>query len=93
MSGGKETGRQKMVGMMYLVLTALLAMNVSNTIIDKFVFINESLVSANFETKERNVQLLESIIKTVDETGNRESDMAVVDAAKSVHDLASATME
>ena len=39
MSGGKETGRQKMVGMMYLVLTALLALNVSNTIIDKFVFL------------------------------------------------------
>ena len=34
--------RQKMVGMMYLVLTALLALNVSNTVIDKFVFLNES---------------------------------------------------
>ena len=27
--GGKETPRQKMIGMMYLVLHALLAMNVS----------------------------------------------------------------
>ena len=63
MSGGKETGRQKMVGMMYLVLTALLALNVSNTIIDKFVFINESLVSANNETQDRNIQIMESIIK------------------------------
>ena len=87
MSGGKETGRQKMVGMMYLVLTALLALNVSNTIIDKFVFINESLVSANNETKERNVQIMESIVKTVDETGNREADLEVMEAAKMVHEL------
>ena len=29
MGGGKETPRQKMVGLMYLVLMALLAMNVS----------------------------------------------------------------
>ena len=63
MSGGKETGRQKMVGMMYLVLTALLALNVSNTIIDKFVFINESLVSANNETQDRNIQIMESIVQ------------------------------
>ncbi|MFT5570808.1 MAG: hypothetical protein ACI9RP_002866, partial [Cyclobacteriaceae bacterium] len=72
MSGGKETGRQKMVGMMYLVLTALLALNVSNTVIDKFVFLNESLVRANDESKDRNGQILESIIKTVDDTGKRE---------------------
>jgi gliding motility-associated protein GldM len=92
MSGGKETGRQKMVGMMYLVLTALLALNVSNTIIDKFVFINESLVSANNETKERNVQIMESIVKTVDETGNREADLEVMEAAKMVHEKTDALM-
>ncbi|MAJ51846.1 MAG: gliding motility protein GldM [Flammeovirgaceae bacterium] len=86
MSGGKETGRQKMVGMMYLVLTALLALNVSNTIIDKFVFINESLVSANNETQDRNIQIMESIVKTVDETGNREADLKVMEAAKLVHE-------
>ena len=33
MGGGKETPRQKMVGLMYLVLMALLAMNVSKEII------------------------------------------------------------
>ena len=86
MSGGKETGRQKIVGMMYLVLTALLALNVSNTIIDKFVFINESLVSANNETQDRNIQIMESIVKTVDETGNREADLKVMEAAQLVHE-------
>lgn len=82
MAGGKETGRQKMVGMMYLVLTALLALNVSNTVIDKFVFLNESLVRANDETHERNDLILANIVKTVDETGNREADVKVADAAE-----------
>jgi hypothetical protein len=39
MAGGKETPRQKMIGMMYLVLTALLALNVSKEILDAFVAI------------------------------------------------------
>ena len=47
MAGGKETPRQKMIGMMYLVLTALLAMNVSKDILDAFVVINEGLEVTN----------------------------------------------
>jgi len=43
MAGGKETPRQKMIGMMYLVLTALLAMNVSKDILNAFVTINTGL--------------------------------------------------
>jgi len=42
MGGGKETPRQKMIGMMYLVLTALLALNVSKSILDAFVAIEEN---------------------------------------------------
>ena len=45
--GGKETPRQKMIGMMYLVLTALLAMNVSKDILKAFVTVNESLERTN----------------------------------------------
>ena len=43
MAGGKETPRQKMIGMMYLVLTALLALNVSKEVIAAFVSINDKL--------------------------------------------------
>ena len=48
-----ETPRQKMIGMMYLVLTAMLALNVSKDILDAFVVVNDALVetNANFETK------------------------------------------
>ena len=43
MAGGKETPRQKMIGMMYLVLLAMLAMNVSKQIINAFVTLDSKL--------------------------------------------------
>jgi len=43
MGHGKESPRQKMVNMMYLVLTALLALNVSADILNAFVLIDSSL--------------------------------------------------
>lgn len=45
MSGGKQTPRQKMIGMMYLVLTALLALNISKEIILSFVVIEKGLMT------------------------------------------------
>jgi len=47
MAAYKETPRQKMIAMMYLVLTALLALNVSKEVIDAFVVVNESLEKTN----------------------------------------------
>jgi len=47
MAGFKETPRQKMIGMMYLVLTAMLALNVSKEILEAFKVVNESVVSTN----------------------------------------------
>lgn len=57
MAGGKETPRQKMIGMMYLVLTALLALNVSKDILNAFVIVEKSMVStnANFSKKVDNL--------------------------------------
>jgi gliding motility-associated protein GldM len=46
MSGAKncpETPRQKMIGMMYLVLTAMLALNVSSEILNGFSMVDNSL--------------------------------------------------
>jgi len=47
MAGYKETPRQKMIAMMYLVLTALLALNVSKEILDAFLIVNESMITTN----------------------------------------------
>lgn len=82
MAGGKETPRQKMIGMMYLVLTALLALNVSTTVLDKFAFINQSLEQANSETSGRNGQTITGMTKSVEEKGNRKEDLEVVAAAE-----------
>lgn len=43
MAGYKETPRQKMIAMMYLVLTALLALNVSKSMLDAFLVVNQSM--------------------------------------------------
>ena len=43
MAGAKETPRQKMIGMMYLVLTALLALNISKEILNGFVKVERGL--------------------------------------------------
>jgi gliding motility-associated protein GldM len=57
MASYKETPRQKMIAMMYLVLTALLALNVSKEMLDAFLVVNESMeiTNKNFSGKIDNV--------------------------------------
>ena len=50
---GKETTRQKMVSMMYLVLYTLLALNVSKDVINAFVVVNKSIVLSNKNISQR----------------------------------------
>jgi gliding motility-associated protein GldM len=61
MAGGKETPRQKMIGMMYLVLTALLALNVSKEILDAFVVVNDGLVKTDKNFATNNALLYSSL--------------------------------
>ena len=49
MAGGKETPRQKMIGLMYLVLTAMLALNVSKSILNGYLSVNDSLEKSKVE--------------------------------------------
>jgi len=48
-----ETPRQRMIGMMYLVLTAMLALNVSKEILEAFVTVSDTVerTNKNFEEK------------------------------------------
>lgn len=68
MASGKESPRQKMIGMMYLVLTALLALNVSKDILDAFIVVDNGLKQTNSNYNERNQQLYASfdLAKSVD---------------------------
>ena len=54
MAGGKETPRQKMIGMMYLVLLALLAMNVTKSVLNSFVVINGAMTETNEAFDQKN---------------------------------------
>jgi gliding motility-associated protein GldM len=52
-----ETPRQKMIGMMYIVLTAMLALNVSVEVINGFTLVEESLKVNIQGTENRNLGL------------------------------------
>ena len=57
MAHGKETPRQKMIGMMYLVLTAMLALNVSATVLDAFVLVDTGLTQTSKSFTVKNERL------------------------------------
>ena len=73
MAGGKETPRQKMIGMMYLVLTALLALNVSKTILDAFVAIEENTQKSNSMQVDRGSEFISDISDEIASTHGKEN--------------------
>jgi len=79
--GGKETPRQKMVGMMYIVLTALMAMNVSSSILEKFAILSNSIELSSNAKLDDTEKLFQHIEASAKEMGNRPADMAVVQKA------------
>ena len=84
MAGGKETPRQKMIGMMYLVLTALLALQVSNAVLEKFIFIDQALTRMVDDYSSKNNQTISSIEAQVKKRNNKEDEVAILDVAKEV---------
>ena len=64
MAGGKESARQKMINIMYLVLLAMLALNVSDTILNAFKNINDSLVASTANVEASVTQLMTSFENT-----------------------------
>lgn len=52
--GGKLTARQKMINMMYLVLTALLALNISKEVLHAFIVINIGLMKQKENIEQKN---------------------------------------
>nr|MCU0338781.1 gliding motility protein GldM [Spirosomataceae bacterium] len=90
MAGAKETPRQKMIGMMYLVLTAMLALQVSSALLEKFQLLNNSMESASNSANSINQKTLESIKKKVSDAGNRDFEVAIVKQAEEVRKVAGA---
>lgn len=84
MSGGKQSARDKMIGMMYLVLTALLALQVSNSVLEKFIFINEAFQDTNSENIGENIDKIASIQDAISKANNKEKAQAILEKAKAV---------
>jgi gliding motility-associated protein GldM len=85
MSHAKETPRQRMIGMMYLVLTALLALQVSSAVIYKFQSLNESLERSSEDLGEKNTKKLATIEELVSNRGNKAAEVEIKKSAKEVN--------
>lgn len=66
MAGGKLTPRQKMINMMYLVLTAMLALNVSQEVLNAFHLVNEGLQTSNGSLGQKNDGIYKSFEKQME---------------------------
>lgn len=80
MAGGNLSPRQKMINMMYLVLTALLALNVSAEILDAFRSLRDSLHESaeTFGVKNKDTQSnIKAKIKEETDQGNHKNEYLI----------------
>ena len=64
--------RQKMINMMYLVLTALLALNVSAEILNAFKTVDRSLMIASGVAEQKNVEIFKSFKAKLEDPTTKE---------------------
>jgi gliding motility-associated protein GldM len=84
MAGIKDTPRQKMVNLMYLVLTALLALQVDNTVLEKLLFIDDSLQYGVNEARKDNGKILDGIKDAVEKRGKNPKDLIIWQKANQI---------
>jgi len=71
MAGAKETPRQKLISLMYLVFITMLALNVSKEVLDGFGQMFEKITDANDRVQVSNNALLENILVNAEEKGGK----------------------
>jgi gliding motility-associated protein GldM len=86
MASANETPRQKMIGMMYLVLTALLALNVNSAILQKFKLIDDSLVDVNAKTDKAADGTVKGIQEAVAKNRNQATDQQVLKQSEEIRE-------
>lgn len=84
MAGKHETPRQKMIGMMYLVLTALLALQVSSALIYKFQALNTSLEKTVSTNDAGNRKKQAGIISLVQQRGKKPREVELSNEAQEI---------
>ena len=63
--------RQKMINLMYIVLTAMLALNVSSDVLDGFTQVHEGLKRSNSNVEQRNSAILEQLQAFADQNPDK----------------------
>jgi len=71
MAGAKETPRQKLISLMYLVFITMLALNVSKEVLDGFGQMYEKISDANTRVDESNDAIFENIEVNAKEKGGK----------------------
>ena len=84
MASGKQTPRQKMINLMYLVFIAMLALNMSKEVLSAFGSINEKLVSSNTSYESKNLSALEQLTTKSVENDEFKAAAATANAANQI---------
>jgi gliding motility-associated protein GldM len=79
--------RQKMINIMYLVLTAILALNVSAEVINAFKTVDKSLTDSNTNIEKSNVTLFESLAEKLKDAQTQEKAQIWVPKANKAKEL------
>ncbi|WP_419241752.1 gliding motility protein GldM [Cardinium endosymbiont of Nabis limbatus] len=85
MATSKLSPRQKMIGVIYLVLTAMLALQVSSSVLDKFMVLSGSIDKSRtlqFSQNERAIQALKNGVKDM---GSRPADIKILEQVLAMH--------
>ena len=85
MAGTKESPRQKMINLMYLVFIAMLALNMSKEVLTAFGQITEQVEENNAALIDR----IETFKETIEKNYNSEGQQAVWDKKKWAKDIIS----
>lgn len=90
MAGGKLSGRQKMINMMYLVLMAMLALNVSKEILKSFHLFEQSFKNTNKSLQTKNDNQIASFQKQMEKNeGGSKSEKKKFEKANKIREISS----
>ena len=84
MAGGKQTPRQKMINLMYLVFIAMLALNMSKEVLTAFGLMNEQFEESNTQAKKTNKDLYTVLEQKASESPKFEEAKQIADRVKTI---------
>lgn len=84
MAGGKQTPRQKMINLMYLVFIAMLALNMSKEVLSAFGLMNEQFEESNTQAKKTNKDLYDVLAQKASESPQFAEAKKISDKVKNI---------